>query len=111
MPVLFSAEEILAACEEAKAAGDSTFTSVFAIAKTGRASGNGAAHYLDLTARAGGKDAKLVLRFKDEVAVGRIQPLTGGDYNRDPTRAPSLGIQKHSADDAAPSASEGAARL
>ena len=104
MSVLFKAEEVIAACEEAKAAGDPTYSSVFSIASSGRASANGSSHYLDLTARAGGKEGKLVLRFKDEVAVGRIQPLTGGEYNRDPTRAPTLGVQKYCGDDATPSA-------
>jgi len=103
MTVLFRAKDIVAACEEAKAAGDPTYSSVFSIATSGRASSSGSAQYLDLTARAGGKEGKLVFRFKDEVAVGRIQPLTGGEYNRDPTRTPALGVQKYCGDAAAPS--------
>jgi hypothetical protein len=102
--LIFSAREIVAACEKAKAVGDPTYSSVFSIATSGRASSSGSAQYLDLTARAGGKEGKLVLRFKDEVAVGRIQPLTGGEYNRDPTRTPALGVQKYCGDEAAPSA-------
>ena len=104
MTLLFKAQDIVAACKEARATGDLTYSSVFKIATSGRASSSGSAQYLDLTARAGGKEGKLVLRFKDEVAVGRIQPLTGGEYTRDPTRTPALGVQKYCGDDAAPSA-------
>ena len=81
MAVLFKAEDIVAACEEAKATSDLTFSNVFSIATSGRASANGSAHYLDLIARSGGKEAKLVLGFKDELAVGRIQPRPNPDAN------------------------------
>ena len=92
---LFSAEEIVDACEAAKAAGDATYYTVFSIAPGGRSSANGATHYFDLYARAGGKEGKLFLRFKNERFAGRIQPLTGGEYTRDPTRTPTLGIRKY----------------
>jgi hypothetical protein len=91
--VLFTAEEVVAACEAAKADGDATYSTVFTIAPGGRSSG--AAHYFDLYARAGGKNAKLFIRFKNERFAGRIQPLTGGEYTRDPTRTPTLGIRKY----------------
>ena len=93
--VLFTAEEIVAACEAAKSAGDATYSTVFTIAPGGRSSANGATHYFDLYARAGGKEGKLFLRFKNERFAGRIQPLTGGEYTRDPTRTPTLGIRKY----------------
>lgn len=92
-PNLFTAEEIVTACQAAAAAGDPTYSSVFAIAASGRSSSNGGAHYLDLTARAGGKEGKLYLRFKRERFAGRILPLTGGEYTRDPSVCPAFGIQ------------------
>ena len=93
-PPLFTAEEIVTACRVAAESGDPTYSTVFSIAITGRSSANGGAHYLDLTARAGGKEGKLLLRFKRERFVGRILPLSGGDYTRDPMMCPNLGIQK-----------------
>ena len=93
---LVTPEEIVAACEEAKAAGDETFASVFSIEPSGRASDNGAVQYFTLICRAGGKEDKLLLRFKNERFVGRMYPQNSADegFTRDPTRAPSLGIQK-----------------
>jgi len=93
--VLFTAEEVVAACEAAKAAGDATYSTVFTIAPGGRSSANGATQYFDLNASAGKKEGKLFLRFKNERFAGRIQPLTGGEYTRDPTRTPTLGIRKY----------------
>ena len=103
--VLFTAHEIVCACESARVSGDPTFATVFTIVPGGRSSANGATHYFDLLARAGGKEGKLFLRFKNERFSGRIQPLTGGEYTRDPTRTPTLGIRKYpdlADDDAAP---------
>jgi hypothetical protein len=93
--VLFTAEEVVAACETARVSGDATYSTVFTIAPGGRSSANGATHYFDLYARAGGKEGKLFLRFKNERFAGRIQPLTGGEYTRDPARTPTLGIRKY----------------
>ena len=93
-PTLFTAEEIIQACQAAAEKGDTAYSSVFSIAATGRSSANGGAHYLDLTARAGGKEGKLYLRFKREHFVGRILPLSGADYTRDPMMSPALGIRK-----------------
>jgi hypothetical protein len=84
---------------------------VFSIATSGRTAGNGAVRYFDLTARAGGKDGRLNLRFKKERHVGQILPLSEADAapagpvarggagdkprTRDPARTCSLGIQKY----------------
>jgi len=110
--VVFTSEEIIAACEAAKAAGDTAYTSVFSLATAGRTAGNGAVRYFDLSARAGGKEGRLNLRFRKERHVGQILPLVESDATpagpvprggpgerprtRDPARTPSLGIQKYS---------------
>ena len=95
---VFTPAEIVGACEAAAAAGDTDYSRVFSIAHSGRSAG--AAHYVDLTARVGSKEGRLWLKFVDEKLSGKIAPLPGmgdpGAWTRDPTRPPTLGIQKWS---------------
>ena len=94
---LFTPEELIAACQTAEEAGDDSLRSVFDIAPSARAAVNGSVHYLDLTARVPGKAGKLYVRFRNERLVGLILPLKGDPHEsvRDPSRAPTLGIQKY----------------
>ena len=87
---LFTPAEIVSACDEARAAGDDTYSTVFSISSGGRASANGAVRYFDLSCRAGEKVGKLLLRFQREKFVGRIYPLSASDggATRDPSRTP-----------------------
>ena len=91
---LFNCDEIVAACEKAKAGGDTSYATVFSITLGGRASPS--AHYFDLNCRAGDKEGKLFVNFRRETFVGRILPLTPseGSYARDPSRSPMLGVQR-----------------
>ena len=93
--LLFTPEEVVAACRKAKADGDSCFDTVFSITPGGRSSPG--AHYFDLICRAGGKEGKLFLNFRQETFVGRIWPLNpgAGSQARDPSRSPTLGIQRY----------------
>ena len=84
---LFNCDEIVAACEKAKADGAPIYSTVFSITLGGRASPS--AHYFDLICRAAGKEGKLFMNFRRETFVGRILPLTPseGSYARDPTQS------------------------
>ncbi len=93
--VLFTPNDIITACEAAKAVGDINYESVFTIHPRSRSSTGGNATYFDLTARTPGKEGKLLLKFKDELFVGRIMPLSGVEFTRDPSRAPTLGVQQY----------------
>jgi hypothetical protein len=126
---LFSSAEVVKACATAASAGDEYYTSVFSIGSGSRLGKKGGVRYLDLNCRAGGKEGRLNLRFRNETTVGQILPLHAEDFvpsggrngggksgggkggrddgprTRPPDRDPSFGIQRgHSGEALAPDA-------
>lgn len=77
---LFSAPEVVKACATAAAAGDEYYTTVFSVGSGSRLGKKGGVRYLDLNCRAGGKEGRLNLRFRNETTVGQILPLHAEDF-------------------------------
>lgn len=78
--VIFNCDELIAACEAAKADGQPLST-VFSIDTTARAGPNGT-KYMGLHAAVPGKKGRLMVRVHREKHVGQIAPLDDAEVSR-----------------------------
>ena len=105
--VIFNCDELIAACNAAKAAGNS-LSKVFSIETSARSGPNGT-NYMGLSAKTAGKQGRLMVRVVREKHVGQIHPFDdvevarintergGGKYGivKKRDRHPTLNVQKY----------------